>query len=575
MSGHHRLTHWQGMKFDHSTDILVIGSGGGALATALTAAILGAETLVVEKADQYGGTSATSGGNIWIPNSHHTNASPFPDSRDKALEYLVAATAGTTTRPILEAFVDNAARMLSFLEAESHVRFEARAYCDYYPELPGAKPEGYRTHEPVPMHARHLGADFEALRPPHHGLVVLGRYTFTNAEGTDLLTQSPGWQRTMLKMMARYWLDIPGRLRGPRPRFLTGGNALVGRLRRSLNDRRASLWLSSPLVELVTEGKRVKGAVVSRNGQRVAIEARRGVVMGAGGFEHHAEMRQRFLPHPTSCDWSAGVTSNTGDAIRAGMAVGATTNLMEHAWWIPVICAPGVPRPWAIFAERSSPGQVIVDRLGRRFANEALPYLESGEAMYRAPLASDQSVPSFVVVDAEFRRKYPLGPLAPTSAYPESKLPQAWLGTVYYKGDTLGQLAQAAGIDAKGLAETVRRNNEFAATGKDVDFHRGDSAYDRYYGDARVKPNPCIAPIGTPPFYAVVIHPGDIGTKGGLQTDQHARVLSQDGSVLEGLYAIGNTAACVMGTKYPGAGATIGPCMTFGYIAAHHALGKG
>jgi 3-oxosteroid 1-dehydrogenase len=341
-----------------------------------------------------------------------------------------------------------------------------------------------------------------------------------------------------------------------------------------MNDRGVPLWLSSPLVELVTEGGRVTGAVVMREGRRFAIEARRGVILGAGGFEHDQAMREQFLPKPTSRQWSAAATSNTGDAHRAGIAIGAATGLMDHAWWIPVIPAPGVPSPWGLFAERSSPGQIMVDQLGRRYVDEALPYLEAGEAMYLAPLASEKSVPSFIVVDAEFRRKYPLGPLAPTAAYPESKLPREWEGTMYFKADSLDELARKAGIDATGLKESVRRNNEYARTGKDLDFHKGDSAYDRYYGDERVKPNPCIAPIEKPPYYAVVTYPGDIGTKGGLVTDEHAQVQSTTGAPIPGLYAIGNTARCVMGNKYPGAGATIGPAMAFGFIAAHHALRK-
>lgn len=559
------------MKLDHSTDILVVGSGGGALAAALTARLHGAEVLVVEKTSMYGGTSATSGGNIWIPNSHHTNASPYPDSRERALEYLLASVGDEVPRAILEAFVDEGPRMLKFLEGNSRVRFEARGYCDYYPELPGGKPEGYRTHEPVPFHARHLGKDFETLRPPHHALVVMGRYTFTNAEGTALLTQAPGWQLTVLKMMARYWLDVPGRLRGPRPRFLTGGNALIGRLKCSLNDRKVPLWLDAPMRELIVENGRVRGAVIERAGKRVAVEARAGVIMGAGGFEHDPQMRERYLPHPTSAEWSGSQTGNTGDAIRAGMQIGAATARMHQAWWAPVIRAPGVDRPWVLFAERSSPGLIMVDRAGRRFTNEALPYLEAGRAMYRGGSA-EPSVPSFIVFDAEFRRKYPLGCLGPSSVFPDEKLPREWEGTVYFKADSIEALARKAGIDPQGLAETVRRNNEFARTGKDLDFGRGDSAYDRYYADKRVKPNPCLAPIERPPFYAVVTWPGDIGTNGGLVTDEKARVLSESGTVIEGLYAIGNTAACVMGSKYPGAGATIGPCMVFGYIAARHAL---
>lgn len=562
------------MTFDHSTDILVVGSGGGALAAALTAALHGGEVLVVEKTSMYGGTSANSGGNIWIPVSHHAAAAGHPDTPEKALEYLLASIGDVVPRKTLEAFVSEAPRMLKFLEDKSHLRFAARGYCDYYPELPGGRPEGYRTHEPIPYHARNLGKDFDTLRPLHHSLAIMGRYTFTNGEGTYLLTQAPGWKRVMMKMVLRYWLDIPGRIKGMRPRFLTGGNAVIGRLKRSLNEQGVPVWLNAPLKELIVENGRVRGVLIERDGIPVRIEARAGVIMGAGGFEHNQKMREQYLPQPTSADWSAGQTGNTGDAHLAGMQIGAATALMQHAWWIPVIRVPGIDRPFALFAERSSPGQIIVNAQGARFGNEALPYLEAGEAMYHPVKGGGPSVPSYIVFDADFRRKYPLGCFGPSTVFPDEKLPPQWEGTVYFKANTLEELAKKASIDPAGLLETVRKNNAYAITGKDLDFQRGDSAYDRYYADKRVTPNPCIAPIAQAPFYAVITHPGDIGTKGGLVTDEKARVINEKGEVITGLYAIGNTASCVMGTTYPGAGGTIGPCMTFGYIAARHALGK-
>ncbi len=560
------------MTFDDATDLLVVGSGGGALTSALTAAAFGARSLVIEKTNLYGGTSATSGGNIWIPNSHHTNASPHPDSRQNALTYLSAAIGVDVAPQVLEKFVDEAPEMLRFVEQNSPLRFDARSYSDYYSELPGAKPEGYRTHEPRPLHARRLGDDFQTLRPLHHSLVVLGRYSYTNAEGIALLTQAPGWQFTILKMMARYWCDLGGRLKGRRTRFLTGGNALIAGLRCALKERSVPVWLNAPLAELITEDGRVRGAVIHTKRGGIRVEARKGVVLGAGGFEHNSAMRDRYLPQPNSSNWSASQTGNTGDALRAGQALWADTALLDCAWWIPVICAPGVERPWTLFAERGSPGHIMVNRQGLRFTNEAAPYLECGEAMYQAP--GGAAVPSFIVFDARFRQTYPLGCLGPGSVFPDSKLPASWLGTVYFKADSIERLAADAGIDPKGLSDSVRRINAYAKTGVDLDFHRGNSAYDRYYGDKRVKPNPCLAPLTQPPYYAVVTYPGDIGTKGGLRTNEHAQVLRRDDSTIEGLYAIGNSAACVMGRRYPGAGATIGPCMAFGYVAARHALGR-
>jgi 3-oxosteroid 1-dehydrogenase len=562
------------MKFDTSVDILVVGSGGGALTAALAAAVLGADVLVVEKDALFGGTTASSGGAIWVPCSHIARAAGFEDSREEALRYLIAAIGDSVSRGRLEAYVDSAPRMLKFLEDHSHVHFWPSPYSDYYPELPGAISSGIRSHEPVSMHARRLGADFRTLVPPYHILAVLGRYCVTNNDGHYLLTQAPGWQWVMFKMLARYWLDLPARWRGRRDARLTLGNALIGRLKWSLNDRKVPVWLSSPMRELIVEDGRICGAVIERDGSPFRVEARAGVIMGAGGFEQDATMRERYLPHPTSASWSATQPGNTGDAIRAGMALGAATALMNEAWWCPVIRAPDKAQPWALFAERSLPGQIIVNREGRRFSNEAAPYLEFGRSFYAGNAQDSPNIPAFIVFDANFRRKYPLGPLGPASVFPDEKLPRKWQGTVYFKDATLAGLAAQAGIDFQGLEDTIHRNNVYARTGIDDDFHRGAGAYDRHYGDATVKPNPCIAPILQPPFYAMVIYPGDIGTKGGLLTDEHARVLDGGGAPLPGLYAIGNTSASVMGTTYPGAGATIGPSMVFGYIAAHHALNK-
>jgi len=301
------------------------------------------------------------------------------------------------------------------------------------------------------------------------------------------------------------------------------------------------------------------------------IEARKGVIMGAGGFEHDQAMRDQYLPKPTSSNWSASNTNNTGDAIKSGMNAGAAIDLMEHAWWIPVIPVPGIPRPWAIFAERSLPGMIIVNSKGNRFTNEAAPYLEAGAALNENHSADASTVPAYCVFDNTFRRKYPFGPLAPGALMPDSTLPPGIHQGVMHKADTLAELAQSTGVAAAGLEESVRKNNEYAEAGKDPEFKRGDSYYDRYYGDATHKPSPCIGFIKEPPYYAITLYPGDIGTKGGLLTDENARVLDKNGAVMEGLYAIGNTAASMMGTVYPGAGSTIGPRMVFGYIAARHA----
>jgi 3-oxosteroid 1-dehydrogenase len=376
-----------------------------------------------------------------------------------------------------------------------------------------------------------------------------------------------------MRMALTYFLDIKGRMQGKRSRRLTMGNALIGQLRWTMLERGIDLWLKSPLLELIEENGAVVGAVVERDGRRMAIRTRKGVVIGAGGFEHNQQMREQYLPQPTSTEWSGSQINNTGDGIRAAMDVGAATDLMNHAWWAPAVKIPGWDRPFIIFAERSLPGLVIVNKAGKRFQNEAAPYLESGLAFYQANNPEAPTIPGFVVFDAVFRKKFPFGPIAPGYSMPDAALSKR-IWSVMVKADTIEELAQKIGVDAKNLADTIKRNNEFARTGKDLDFQRGESYYDRYYGDARTSPNPCIAPIAEAPYYALPIHPGDIGTKGGALTDVNGQVVRENGEPIPGLYAVGNSAASVMGSKYPGAGATLGPAMTFGYLAAKHLAGK-
>ncbi len=352
------------------------------------------------------------------------------------------------------------------------------------------------------------------------------------------------------------------------------GNALIGRLRWSMLERNIDLWLNAPMLELIEENGEVVGAVISKDGKKTSIKARKGVIIGAGGFEHNQAMREQYLPKPTSPDWSGSQTNNTGDGIQAAMKIGAATDLMNHAWWAPSVKIPGWDRPYVIFAERSLPGLVIVNKAGKRFSNEAAPYLESGLSFYQANSEAAPTVPSYVVFDAVFRKKFPFGPIPPGYTMPDSRIAKrVW--EVLVKADTIEELAKKIGVDAKGLADTVAKNNQYAKTGKDLEFHRGESYYDRYYGDAGTKPNPCIAPIAEAPYYAIPIHPGDIGTKGGVVTDVYGRAVSENGDVIPGLYVIGNSAASVMGSKYPGAGSTLGPAMTFGYLAAKYIAENG
>jgi 3-oxosteroid 1-dehydrogenase len=557
------------INWDDCCDVLVVGSGAGAMTAALRAHDLGLNVLLLEKSAEYGGTSAVSGGGIWIPNNHRIVALGGTDSVEEAIRYLKAVTYGEIDDGRIEAYVEHGREMVEYLEQRSQVRFEAQPnYADYYPEMEGGK-SGYRSMDPQPFDAAELGEEFLRMRPPSPGTLMMGRMAMTMKEARVLLCRGPGWLGLTLRVIWRYWRDREGRRLSRRDRFLTLGNALIGALRASLLDRALPLWLNCALEELIVEEGRVSGVLARREGRPLRIKARHGVILAAGGFERNQAMREQYLPQPSQSTWSATPPNNTGDAIRAGQAIGANTGLMGHSWWAPTTHVGGVEKQRALFVERTLPGCVLVNSAGERFVNEAAPYTDIVYAMYANNREDAVSVPCWMVFDAEFRRKYPCGALLPGYAQPDWQLPKHLRG-YFYKAPSLEALAGQIGVDPAGLARSVERFNAMAVQGRDEDFHKGESLFDRYYGDPNVQPNPCLAPLHKGPFYAVRIDAGDIGTKGGLLTDVHARVLHVDGQPITGLYAIGNSAASMMGRTYPGAGSTIGPAMTFGYLAANH-----
>jgi len=555
--------------FDHEVDVLIIGSGAGALTAALTARLEGCdEVLVVEKSNRYGGTSAMSGGALWIPNSHQALAIEANDSIEEALQYLRVTIGDEVSEERLRTYVEQAPEMLKYMSGKTHLDYELMADSDYYPEAPGGKRD-HRALQPCPMHAGHLKKHFSSLHEQPPQVMVMGLLPMTLTEAHAMMKRSRGWLLTGMRIVLRYLLDIPGRLQGWRSRYLTMGNALIGQLRWSMLEQGIELWLKSPMHTLIEENGEVLGAVVEKQGQTLRIRARKGVIIGTGGFEHNKLMREQWLPKPTSPKWSAAHEHNTGDGIQAAMEIGAKTGLMGHAWWAPVIRVAGKEHPYAIFTERNLPGMVIVDRAGRRFENEACPYNEAVVGMYMADVPHEHTIPAYVVFDKHFRKNYPFGPIMPGYMMPDLLL---FGGTrdVLVKAHNLEELAEKIDVDADNLKETVRKNNEYAQSGRDPEFHRGESYYDRFNSDHRAEPNPCIGHIGKPPFYAMPLQPGDLGTKGGILTDKHARALNDAGEPIPGLYVIGNAAASVMGSKDPGSGATLGPAMTFGYLAAKH-----
>lgn len=561
--------------FNAVYDLIVVGSGAGAMTAAVVAADQGLSVLVVEKAAQYGGTSALSGGGIWIPNNHYFKAIGGKDSEELAWTYLKAAVGDRVDENRLRTYLDKAPEMISWLEQHSRVRYAvADKYPDYYQHLPGALPGG-RSLDPELFDLSQLGDELANLREASPGNLLMGRISWTARDAHKAMAKTRGWRLMVLWMMLRYKLDFGWRKKtnSKRDRRAALGNSLVASLRASLLDRKVPLWLNTDFRELIEEDGRVCGVVVERDGQLQRLQARKGVILGAGGFEQNQALREKYLPQPTKVAWSATPAgANTGAALEAAQQLGAATDLMDWGWWAPSLLVPGEDRARGVFAERAFPGAIVVNQQGKRFVNEAIAYLEFVDAMYRDQAETGgQSIPSWVVFDSKFRFNYAMGPLMPAQIMPDSRLRKNWLNNVYYKADSLDELAGQIGVDAAALKATVQRVNGFARSGKDEDFDRGGNVFDRYYGDSNVSPNPCLAPLEKGPFYAMPMYAGDIGTKGGLLTNADAQVLHESGQPIAGLYAIGNTSASVMGTTYPGAGGTLGPAMTFGYVAALHA----
>ncbi|RJT22827.1 FAD-binding protein [Chakrabartia godavariana] len=556
--------------WDREIDTLVVGSGAGGLLSALVAADNHADVLVIEKEALWGGTSATSGAGIWIPASDQARAAGFEDNVDDAFKYVRALSKENVPDANIRAFVDNAAPMLRWVTNKTEINYQAFPYPDYHAENPGGSPTGYRTHMPLPVDGKKLGKDVETLRFASPAASLFGYLNWHFDETYIILFRAPGWWWHLTKSLARYWFDWPFRFRSRKDRRLTLGNALLGGLRLALNEKGVPVWLESPLVNLVEEKGKVIGAVVRHEGKDLRIRTRKGVVLAAGGFDKNQSMRDENAPLYRNAYLSGGTSGNTGDSIRAGKALGAATLNMQSAWAAPVFYVPGEDRGRLCTIERALPGCIMVNQKGQRYLNEAASYHIVGQQMARRAAEHGDASPTWFVFDHKYRHNYPVGPLYPIMP---DWLQRGEVRGILKKGKTIEELALAMRVPPDILAQTVARFNEHAVKGEDPDFHRGEAAYDKMYGDPRVGPNPCLAPIAKGPFYAMPIYPGDIGTNGGLLTDDKARVLDAKGKPITGLYAIGNNAASAMGESYPGAGVTIGPAMTFGYIAARHMTG--
>lgn len=545
---------------EYATDVVVVGSGGG-LCGAVTAATSGLETLVIEKEPLIGGSTAMSGGVLWLPNNPLMRDEGVPDSLEEALEYFdsVVGDAGpASSHERRVAYITEGANMVRFLQ-QLGLRFVyCKGYSDYYAGMRGirgAKPQG-RAIEPDVTNGKELGPWLDKLRPGMAaalGVAVLTR----EAAKLSLIKRRPKAMRVAARVAVR---TVAGRLK--REARLTNGAALIAQTLKAALEREVSVWTNTGLVDLIVEDGRVTGVVANRNGQTVRIRACHAVLLSSGGFARNPEMRAKYSKQPNAAAWTIANPGDTGEVIEVAMKHGAAVDLMDEAWWNPASVMPD-GTPALHISERTKPGSIIVDQDGHRYFNEAISYMEAGRQMY-ARNEDGRSVPSWLIMDARHRSRY-LFAFRPNT-------PEEWLSSGYMKkADTIGELAKACGIEVPNLEATVERFNTYARQGTDPDFHRGEGAHEAYQGDYGNKPNATLGPVEKPPFYAVELYPGDVGTSGGMLCDEFSRVLDEDHKPIPGLYAAGNCTASVMGRTYPGAGASIGSSCVFSYIGMKHA----
>ena len=554
-------------QWDHEADVVVVGSGSAGMATAWTAARRGLDVLIIEKTEVYGGNSAMSGGGAWMPNSPELVRNGQQSDHNETLTYLRTIAPDIDPKR-QERFLEECAKVAAALEETPYFRggyYWGKGYSDYFPNK-GGKALG-RGIWPNPIDRRILKGENNKIRESKLMAGAPKGVWTTSAEIGDLIRVHWGGSLRRYKIMFRMaWRKIHYQLTGAE--MITSGRSLMARMRMAVSDAGVPLWLNTAMTGLITDDNgRVIGVEATREGKPVLIGARRGVMIAAGGFEFNETMRRQLQPLLGGVGHSFGSPGNTGDGIRAGQAIGAATALLDDAWWMPGVDTPGEAR--AALMERQAPNQFIVNKLGERFVNEAGPYTEFGHAVLEGQAKGVDHSRFFMILDHEAWTHNIVG-----SHLPGMPMPKGWIdhGTLTV-ADTLDELAAKIGVPADALKRTAERFNGFARAGRDEDFHRGESAYDNHYGDHRHK-NPNLAPVEKAPFYAVRMLLGDLGTKGGLLTNENAQVLNPEGRPIPGLYAAGNSSASVMGNSYAGPGATIGPAMTFGWIAAHHIAGS-
>jgi succinate dehydrogenase/fumarate reductase flavoprotein subunit len=550
-------------KFDETTDVLIVGSGAAGLLAAARLHESGLKPLLIEKSDKIGGASCYSGGAVWIPNSHIASKAGVPDSFKNALKYLesvIEDCGPASSRERKIAFLENGPKMVKWLEDVGFKWVLGTGYPDYYPHAPGGCVGG-RSIEGHMFDVKKLGQWLRHLNV-NPGQKDAPFYT----KESPNIARMASWGGMKLFLSLVFSRVLPGKLLGEDRR--TMGRSLVSQLLYLNIKRDIPIWRSSPLIKLLVEDGKVIGAKVFHDDKEINVRAKKGVILSAGGFAKNQKMREKYQMAPATNKWTSVPPYDHGNAITAGMDIGAATALMDDAWWGPTVIDPadGVPR--FILWERAMPHSIIVDCQGNRFMNEAEPYTDAGHHQYEQN-QKVPAIPAWMILDKRHRNKYMLSGMPPRQI-PNSALKSGFI----VRAHTLADLARKIKVDVDGLASTIKNFNEMAARGIDDDFDRGASAYDSFFGDPKCKPNPNLGSLEKSPFYALQIWPGDLGTKGGLLTDENARVMDQEGKPILNLYGAGNTTASVMGRTYAGAGATLGPAMTFAFIAVNHIVLK-
>jgi 3-oxosteroid 1-dehydrogenase len=552
------------VNWDKSVDLLIVGSGGGGLVAALAAVDDGIEPLVIEKQALVGGSTGLSGGMVWLPNNPLMQAEGIADSHEDGMAYFddVIGDVGPASSPARrEMFLSAGVEMINFMLRKGIRMVRCPGWSDYYPNNKGGNAAG-RSVEGIPFDAAALGDWSDRVQPSmakNYGFVL----KTNELRSVQYFNRSPRAFAVATRVFLR---TRAARLR--RREILTNGASYVGQILKALIDGGGGdprVWTNTTMDDLIVEDGKVIGARITHDGSSLNVEARKGVLLAAGGFGHNADMRRQYsADQPNTGKWSIANAGDTGEVLQTAMRLGAKTDMLDEAWWLPMAFIAD-PSAASLGSGRQRPGAIYVDGTGRRFCNESNSYVEVGKAMY-----ANKAVPCWQVFDQGYVGRYVVG----ANPFAKRRVPEALIEKgVIKRGATIEDLAREIGVPADELTQTVRRFNEFARQGLDPDFGRGQSAYNDCLGDPGHRPNAALGPIDRAPYFATRIFPGDVGTCGGVITNEYAQVIDEHDRVIDGLYATGNITATVMGRTYLGAGGSIANTMVFGYVAARHAAG--